>query len=83
METFATARRTKTEEVGVICNLVLTFLTTDVYGNRHSLSVGVVYFQRCFFAMLNPFLVHKASCCITKGQEAVVFGIGRIAIAGE
>ena len=67
VETFTTARRTKTEEVRVICNLVLAFLTTDVYCNRYSLSVGVVYFQRCFFAMLNPFLVHKTCSCITKG----------------
>ena len=83
VETFTTARRTKTEEVRVICNLVLAFLSTDVYCNRDSLSVGIVYFQRCFFAMLNPFLVHKTCSCITKGQKTVVFRIGGITISRE
>src|SRR5574344_563804 len=74
---------TQTEEVGVVCNLVLAFLATDVNGNRNTLAVGIVYFQWGVLAVLYMFLIHQAGSCIAQREETVVVGIHAIAVARE
>ena len=74
---------TQTEEVGVVRNLVLALLATDVYGNRNPLAVGIVNFQWGVLAVLYMFLIHQAGSCIAQREETVVVGIHAIAVAGE
>ena len=74
---------TQTEEVGVVRNLVLALLATDVYGNRNTLPVGIVYFQWGVLAVLYMFLIHHASGCVAQCEETVVVGVHAIAVAGE
>lgn len=74
---------TQTEEVGVVRNFVLALLATDVYGNRNTLSVGIVYFQWGVLAVLYMFLIHQTSSSIAQREETVVVGIHAIAVAGE
>ena len=45
VKTLSTTRWTKAEEIAVVRNLVLAFLTADVYGYRHALTVCIVDFQ--------------------------------------
>ena len=74
---------TQTEEVGVVRNLVLALLATDVYGNRNPLAVGIVNFQWGVLAVLYMLLIHHASGCVAQREETVVVGVHAIAVAGE
>ena len=83
VKTLSTTRWTKAEEIAVVRNLVLAFLTADVYGYRHALTVCIVDFQWCLFAVLDAFLVHQASSGIAQREETVIFGIHAVTVSWE
>ena len=83
VEGLTTSRWPETEEIGVVRDLVLSFLSADVDSHWHTLAVSVVNLQRGFLAMLNALFVHKTGCCITESQEAVVLWVGGITITRE
>ena len=83
VEGFTASRRTEAEEIGVIRYLVLSFLSADVDGNRHTLAVCIVNLQRRFLTMLNALFVHETGCCITESQESVILWVGGVAITRE
>ena len=83
MERLAAARRTQTEEVRVVGQLLLSLLSCDVDGYGHTLAVGIVDLQRGVLIVNDALLVHQAGGSIAKGEESVVVGIHAIAVAGE
>ena len=83
IEALAAAGWAEYEEVGVICQFFLAFLSTDVYSNWDSLTVGIVDLERCVLAMDNVFLVHQTSCGVSQCQKAVVVLTGGIAVSGK
>src|SRR5574344_2491582 len=83
VERLAAARRTQTEEVGVVGQLLLSLLSCDVDGYGYTLAVCIVDLQRGVLIMHDAFLVHQAGGSIAEGKETVVVGIHAIAVAGE
>ena len=81
VERLAASTWSQTKEVGVVSQLVTSFLTSDVNGNRHTLAVGIVYLQRGVLAVLDAFLVHQAGGCIAESEEAVVVHAHAVAVA--
>ena len=83
VKTLSATGRAEAEEIAVVRNLVLAFLSADVYGYRHALAVCIVDFQRCLFTVLDAFLVHHTSGSIAQCEETVIFGIHAVAISRE
>ena len=83
VKTLSATRWTKAEEIAVVRNLVLAFLTADVYGYRHALTVCIVDFQWCLFTVLDALLVHQTSGGIAQREETVIFGIHAVAVSRE
>ena len=83
VKTLSTTRWTEAEEIAVVRNLVLAFLSADVYSYRHALAVCIVDFQWCLFTVLDAFLVHQASSGIAQREETVIFGIHAVAVSRE
>ena len=83
MERLAASRRTQAEEVGVVGQLLLSFLSCNVDGYGHALTVGIVDLQRGVLIVNDALLVHQAGGSIAEGEESVVVSIHAIAVAGE
>lgn len=83
VEGLTASRRTEAEKIGVIRYLVLSLLSADVDGNRHTLAVCIVNLQWGFLTMLNALFVHETGGCITESQEAVILWVGGVAITRE
>ena len=81
VEALAAARRTETEKVRVVRQLVFPLLSRDVDSHRHALAVCVIDFQRCLLAVLYVLLIHQAHRRVTQRQEAVIVLVHAVAVA--
>ena len=82
-EALAAAGRAEDEEVAVVGVFLLAFLARYIDGHRHALAVGVVAPQRSDVAPRLALLVHQAQGGLAEGEETVVLGVKRKAVAGE
>ena len=58
-KTLTATRWPQTEEIAVVSQLQLSFLTSKVNGNGYTLSVGVIHLQGCHLVMLHAFLIKE------------------------
>ena len=74
------SRWAKAEEVTVVGQLQLSFLTSKVNGYRYTLSVGIIDLQGCHLVMLHALLIEETQGRVLQSQKQVIVLIEAVRI---